>query len=79
MQASIGKDISQACEISRGGRGDECYFAKKESVKRSFSRGCSANARELFPAQHIDDAAAADAALQHDEAAGSLFYFSDAD
>jgi hypothetical protein len=33
----------------------------------------------LFAAEHVDDAAAADAALQHYEAAGALFYSSDAD
>ena len=39
----------------------------------------SADSRQLLAAQHVDDAVAADAALQDDCAAGSLFYFADLD
>ena len=37
-----------------------------------------ANPRQLFPAEHVHHAVAADAALQDHRAAGSLFHFTDA-
>jgi len=38
----------------------------------------SADPRQLFSAQHVYDPVAADAALQHDRAAGSLFHIAHA-
>jgi len=68
------------------------YFAASEELQRSFAakdaaqddniagrHHLSADTRQLLAAQHVDDAVAADSALQHDRPSGSLFHFPHAD
>lgn len=52
-------------------------FAPSKTFGMAFM--ASADSRQLFAAQHVDDAVAADAALQNDGTAGSFFDIPDAD
>ena len=65
------------------------HFAGSERMQRSFASlrmttRCRwavhlANPRQLLAAEHVDDAIAADPALQHDQASRRLFNFADGD
>ena len=55
-------------------------FAARDTVQDDsavVAADALANSRQLLSAQHVDDAIAADAALQHHRATGSLLHFPD--